>query len=87
MVDLQVKGEMNQRKDEQIIKTETFLDLLVKQTSVYSVTAVGLFLIVKTYLIGKYTWMDFNTLACLPYSFAYFVFYIRENGRACRYQV
>ena len=55
MVDLQVKGEMNQRKDEQIIKTETFLDLLVKQTSVYAVTAVGLFLIVKTYLIGKYT--------------------------------
>lgn len=46
--------EMSHRKDGQI-KTETFLDSLVRQISVYAVAAIGLFLIIKEYLIGKYT--------------------------------
>ena len=36
------------------IKTETFLDSLVRQLSVYVVAAIGLFLIIKEFLIGKY---------------------------------
>lgn len=35
------------------IKTETFLDSLVRQLSVYVVTAIGLFLIIKEFLIGE----------------------------------
>lgn len=46
--------EINNSKDDQI-KTETFLDSLVKQTSVYAVAAIGLFLIIKEYFIGKNT--------------------------------
>ncbi|KAL9959262.1 hypothetical protein ACROYT_G032569 [Oculina patagonica] len=44
---------MSQRKDGQI-KIETFLDSLVRQTSVFAVAAVGLFLIIKEYLIGSF---------------------------------
>lgn len=35
------------------IKTETFLDSLVRQLTVYAVAGIGLFLIVKDFLIGK----------------------------------
>lgn len=35
------------------IKTETFLDYLVRQLTVYAVGAIGLFLILKDFLIGK----------------------------------
>ena len=35
------------------IKTETFLDSLVRQFSVYAVAGIGLFLIVKDFLLGK----------------------------------
>lgn len=37
------------------VKTETFLDSLVRHMSVYAVAAMGLFLITKEYFIGKYT--------------------------------
>lgn len=35
------------------IKTETFLDYLVRQLTVYAVGAIGLFLILKDFLTGK----------------------------------
>ena len=35
------------------IKIETFLDTLVRQLTVYAVTAIGLFLIIKDFLIGE----------------------------------
>lgn len=43
---------ISQRKDGRI-KTDTVLDSLVKQMSVYTVATIGLFLILKEYLIGK----------------------------------
>lgn len=58
---------ISQRKDGQI-KTDTVLDSLVRQMSVYTVAAIGLFLILKEYLIGKCIFL------CIPcYSFAHFV--------------
>lgn len=51
MMDL--RREMSHRKDGQI-KIETFLDSLVRQLSVYAVAAMGLFLVIKEYFIGKY---------------------------------
>jgi len=43
---------ISHRKDGQI-KTDTFLDSLVRQMSVYAVATVGLILILKEFLIGK----------------------------------
>lgn len=59
---------ISQRKDGQI-KTDTVLDSLVRQMSVYTVATIGLFLILKEYLIGKCIFL------CIPpcYSFAHFV--------------
>lgn len=78
MMDL--TGEISQRKDGRI-KTGTFLDSLVRQMSVYTVAAIGLFLIIKEYLIGKYICVHSIILACLCYSFAHFVFCVRVNTR------
>ena len=36
------------------IKTESFLDYLVRYLSVYAVAGMGLFLIIKGILAGKY---------------------------------
>lgn len=45
---------MKENRDRAVqIKTETFLDSLVRQFSVYAVAGIGLFLIVKEFLIGK----------------------------------
>lgn len=43
------------------IKTDTFLDSLVRQMSVYTVATIGLFLILKEYLIGKYISLSANS--------------------------
>ena len=66
---------ISQGKDGQI-KTDTFLDSLVRQMSVYTVAIIGLFLILKEYLIGKYISVNSNMLACLYYSFAHFVRFV-----------
>ena len=54
---------MDDGKHEQI-RTETLLDSVVRQLSVYAVAAMGLFLIVKEHFIGKYISKSLN----LPYS-------------------
>ena len=41
------------RRQEEEIKTETFLDSLVRRMTVYAVALIGLFLIIKEFLIGK----------------------------------
>lgn len=41
------------RKQEEEIKTETFLDSLVRRMTVYAVALIGLFLIIKEFLLGK----------------------------------
>ena len=47
----------SQRKDDGQIKTDTLLDSLVRRMSVYTVATIGLILILKEYLIGKYTYI------------------------------
>jgi len=47
---------ISQRKEGQI-KTDTFLDSLVRQMSVFAVATLGLILILKEFLIGKYMYV------------------------------
>ena len=47
---------ISQRKDGQI-KAASFLDSLVTQMSVYTVATLGLILILKELLIGKYMYI------------------------------
>ena len=55
--------DMDEGKHEQV-RTETLLDSVVRQLSVYAVAAMGLFLIVKEHFIGKYISKSLN----LPHS-------------------
>ena len=46
------RGRFHRRQEEEI-KTETFLDSLVRRVTVYAVALIGLFLIIKEFLLGK----------------------------------
>ena len=48
----QLRGVFYRTKEEKI-KTETFLDSLVRRMTVYAVAIIGFFLIIKDFIIGK----------------------------------
>lgn len=49
-----MKFSMDSAKLHRDIRTETFMDYLVRCLSVYAVAGIGLFLIVKYFFVGKY---------------------------------